>query len=121
MNLINRVLILIRRIEFLDYEFTVREGHGGVFLQGMYDDKDVYTNAVERQHTRKWLLSPAMTDSEIVQTIFKCALTSFEHRCREAFKYKGKRIFGPHFDVNDLVNLCHEKEAAGGRELPEKH
>lgn len=121
LNIINRTLIHIRATEFPGYEFTVREGHGGVFLQAEYDDSDVYTGKVERQHTRKWLLSPAMTDSEIVQTIFKCAMTSYEHRCREAFKYKGARIFGPHFDVNDLVALCKEREAAGGRPPPETH
>lgn len=119
--LINRASILLCDVDFAGYIFGVREGHGGVFLQAVYNDTDIYTANVELQHTRKWLLSPSMTDSEIVQTAFKLCMTSYEHRCREAFKYQGARIFGPHFDVHDLVALCNEREDAGGRQPPETH
>lgn len=119
---IYRATHVLADVEFAFYSFNVREGHGGVFLQAMYMDEDIYTRKPELQHTRKWLLSPSMTDSEIVQTAFKCCLTSYEHRCREAFKYQGARIFGPHFDVNDLVKLCKDgREEAGGRLPPETH
>jgi hypothetical protein len=113
--LIARVDRLLDDVQFFAYRFEVREGHGGVFVQGLYEDSDIYTGAVERQHTRKWLLSPAMTDSEVVQTAFKLCMTSYEHRCREGFKYQGRRIFGPHFNVADLVALCDVGgEDAGG-------
>lgn len=124
MTFIERVTAILLRTEFRlgePYRFDVREGHGGVFMQAIYNDRDIYTNTFERQHTRKWLLSPSMTDSEIVQTAFKCALTSAEHRAREAFTYRGARIFGPHFDVEDLVKLCADREDAGGRKPPETH
>jgi hypothetical protein len=120
-DFIARAQHLLTRVEFRGYRFEVREGHGGVFMQGIYDDLDIYTGNVEPQHTRKWLLSPSMTDSEIVQTAFKLCLTSFEHRCREAFRYRGARVFGPHFDIEDLVSLCAGREDAGGRMPPEKH
>lgn len=119
--LIVRVKHLLRDVQFFGYAFDVREGHGGVYLQATYDDEDIYSGEWEQQHTRKWLLSPSMTPSEIVQTAFKLCLTSFEHRCREGFKYRGARIFGPHFDVNDLVELCQGREDAGGRKPPETH
>ena len=51
-------------------------------------------------------LSPEMTRSEVVQTVFKCALTSMEHRTREFFHYRGRAVFGPHFDVEALWQLC---------------
>lgn len=103
-------------VQFLSYEFSVREGHGGVFLQASYLEPDTYTGRCEEQVTRKWLLSPAMTQSEVVQTAFKCCLTSMEHRTREEFKFRGARVFGPHFDVNDLVTICRDgRENAGGR------
>lgn len=121
-SLITRAAVLMLQVKFFNYQFQIRAGHGGVFLQGVYPDKDIYTGKEETQYTRKWLLSPMMTDSEIVQTAFKCAMTSFEHRCREGFRYKGRRIFGPHFDVEDLVRLCEDgREDAGGRTPPEKH
>lgn len=118
MSLVQRVTALMTWVRFQNYEFRVREGHGGVFLQAFYVDADVYTKAYTQQVTRKWLVSPEMTDSEIVSTAFKCALTSMEHRCREEFLYKEARIFGPHFDVEDLVRLCQDgREAAGGRDF----
>jgi hypothetical protein len=114
--LVARVNKILSQASFFNYEFVVRVGHGGVFLQGRYYDKDIYTEREELQHTRKWLISPYMTDSEIVQTAFKLCMTSFEHRCREGFKYHGHTIYGPHFHVEDLVRLCRDgREAAGGR------
>lgn len=115
--LINRALGLLTFIKFLNYRFVVRPAHNGVVLYAEYDDPDIYTGIVEMQTTRKWPLTPAMTDSEIVQTAFKLCMTSMEHRTREAFKYKSAQVFGPHFDIEDLVHLCvvEGKEAAGGR------
>jgi hypothetical protein len=51
-----------------------------------------------------------MVRSEIVSTAFKCVLTSAEHRCREHFSYKGERIYGPHYDVDALVEVCRQKQ-----------
>lgn len=54
---------------------------------------------------RKWRLSDHMTDSEVVATAFKACLAWEEHECREAFRYRGQQVFGPHFDVDQLSNL----------------
>ena len=99
------------------YEFyvNIHPTRCTVVVWAEYDDLDTYTGKVERQRTRRWLLVPAMTDSEIIFTLFKCAMTSMEHRTREAFKYKGARIASPHLDVEDLVLLCRTRENAGGR------
>lgn len=94
---------------FEDYMFTVTEGHGGIHLQARYIDLDIVSGKAEVQHTRKWLLSPAMTRSEIVQTCFKLVMTSMEHRARESFTYRGKRVFGPHFDVEALWQICTDR------------
>lgn len=123
-HLINKVLVdraveLLKHVEFMHYLFTVGvTGAGEVYLRGEYMEADTYTGKEELQLTRRWLLNPAMTDSEIVSTVFKCAITSMEHRTREAFKYRGARIYGPHFHVDDLVRLCKEegRENAGGRD-----
>jgi hypothetical protein len=116
MNLAARVTELLQNVRFPGYVFLVDEGHGGTFLQGTYYDADVHTGFIARQTTRKWPMSPHMTDSEVVQTAFKCVLTSREHDTRERFTYKWQRIFSPHFDVEDLVRLCEAgKSDAGGR------
>lgn len=57
------------------------------------------------QKARKWPLSQHMIPSEIVQTAFLALLTAQEHEIREAFTYRGESIFGPHYDVEDLVEL----------------
>ena len=103
-------------VKYEGYRFLVIYSSGRHYLKAWYYDTDVYTGLLAKQETRKWLLSDQMTKSEVVQTSFKCALTSAEHRCREAFKYNGARVFGPHFDVDDLVALCGAgRDNAGGR------
>jgi hypothetical protein len=100
-------------VSFPGYTFNVFDsgGYSGkVFLQAEFHSPCSDTGALTLQKTRKWLLSEHMTESELVQTAFKCVLTSIEHEAREQFKYKGQAIFGPHFNVRDLVEL-----AASGR------
>jgi hypothetical protein len=90
-----------------DYEFRVLvDGRGAVYLQGSYVEPDTITGKLESQVTRRWFLSPEMTRSEIVQTVFKCVVTSMEHRAREWFRYKEQPVFAPHFDVDALFDLC---------------
>lgn len=116
-RLIARAIDVLRRCDFPGYQWRVSaDGGNSVFMRATYMEPDVYSGVEQRQWTRKWLLSENMTDSEIVQTAFKLCLTSMEHRAREHFKYRGARIFGPHFDVDDLHRLCTDgRENAGGR------
>lgn len=64
------------------------------------------------QYGRKWLLSPWMTDTEVVVTAFKACLTAEEHECKERFRYNKQPVFSPHLDVDDLADalLCAEVE-----------
>lgn len=80
------------------------------FLQASYPDLDIITEVPTIQVTRKWRLSTHMVKSEIIQTAFKCIMTSMEHRVREHFTYKGQRIFGPHFNVDALHALLTAEE-----------
>ncbi len=99
----------INGIHFPGYTFTVLDsgGYSGkVFLQAQFHSPCADTGQLTLQKTRKWYLSEHMTESELVQTALKCVLTAIEHEAREQFKYKGQAIFGPHFNVNDLVELA---------------
>jgi hypothetical protein len=96
-------------IEYPEYKLAVTvDGRGEMFLQGSYDEPDIEAPDAGpvRQLTRRWFISPHMTRSEIVQTAFKCVMTSMEHRVREHFKYRGQLVFGPHFNVDDLYALA---------------
>jgi hypothetical protein len=53
-------------------------------------------------HGRKWFLSRHMTKSEVVQTALMAVLAAEEHEAREHFRYRGRAIFGPHFNVDVL-------------------
>jgi hypothetical protein len=113
--MIEFVSTVLSYCEFENYDMYVREIDGSIYLQAEYVDNDVYTGYPAVQSTRKWLIPPDATRSSIVQTAFKMCLTSYEHRVREGFKYKGQRVFGPHFDVEDLVELCRSgRDNAGG-------
>lgn len=62
------------------------------------------------QTGRKWRLSQYMTKSELVQTAFKAVMTAEEHEARERFRYKGQKVFSPHFDVEELVQLASQNK-----------
>lgn len=85
------------------------------YLQVSFDAPCSKTGRTQRQRGRKWLLSEHMTDSEIVQTAFLAVLTAVEHEVRESFLFKNQPIFGPHFDVNALVEMA----VMGNREARE--
>lgn len=101
------VKYVLQAVQFKDYTFdVVVDENGTVYLQAHYDEPDTVTGVVTTQYTRKWLIEVTNTRSEIVATAFKCALTSMEHRTREWFKYEGKSIYQPHYDVDDLWEIC---------------
>lgn len=76
------------------------------YLVATYEEPDTETGAVEEQTTRCWLLNAEITPSELVQTAFKCIMTSMEHRTREWFTYRGRPVMQPHHDVEMLVGVC---------------
>lgn len=121
-ELVTRTQALLDRVVFMDMELVVTaDARGEVYMQGQYHERDTYTKKMTVQKTRRWLLSPPMSDSSIVKTAFMLCMTSMEHRTREAFTYKGERVFGPHFDVEDMVRLCKAgADAKGGGHEPPK-
>jgi hypothetical protein len=104
---------IVDQCDFPDYSFKVDvDGRGEIYLRASYMDRDTVTNKPEIQWTRKWLLSPEQLPSEIVQTAFKCIITSHEHRVREWFTFKKHPVYCPHFDVEGLIELCEQKRFA---------
>jgi hypothetical protein len=91
---------VLRNVSYRDWEFHI--ALDGSYLQVKFSQEG------QEWSGRKWRLSPHMTRSEIVQTAFMAALACEEHECREKFKYRGKAVFGPHFDVEALVWLTEQ-------------
>jgi len=61
------------------------------------------------QTSRRWYISPHSTKSEVVQTALLAVLVAEEHETREQFRYKGAKIFGPHFDVDVMTDISKKK------------
>jgi hypothetical protein len=97
-------------VTFPDYTWECRQNANGMSLRANYMDKDVDTGNWEIQKTRWWEISDHAVLSEVVQTMFKCVLTSKEHYSREHFKFRGRAVFGPHFDVTALWEICGKTE-----------
>jgi hypothetical protein len=108
---------IVARVEFDGFNFRVHEEvtfvneaqemTTGLYLQLHWRAPDNVTGEPDTyQSSRKWRLSPFMTRSEIVSTCFKAVMTAIEHEAREQFTYRGAAIYGPHFDVEALVDLA---------------
>lgn len=105
---------ILKLVHFPGYKFQIIGNFiSSTHLQAaFYAPCNISGSNASRQTTRKWQLSAHMTPSELVQTALKCVLTSIEHEAREKFRYRGMAIFGPHFDVERLVELCGKGDAA---------
>lgn len=101
---------ILSKVRFANYHFSVLTHGSKFYLQAAFDEKDVVTGELREQKTRKWILSPYMTKSEVVFTAFKCVLASVEHETRETFTYQNQRICSPHFDVDELAELCRNRK-----------
>lgn len=52
---------------------------------------------------KRWV-NPAWSNSDIVRAVFGAIKAYDEHEVREAFLYRGQRVFGPHMDLDALVD-----------------
>ena len=112
-----RVEDTLAQIKYKNWSFIVLDDRENsvypdarMFLQVQFPSIDFVTGMEEVQKGRKWMLSPHMTQSEIVTTALKAVLTAEEHEARENFRYRGAMIFGPHIDVNALAVFVKDKE-----------
>lgn len=103
------------------WDFRLLDKGDSYLLQLTYEEPDtsgpepeLRWDDAEPQHARKWYISPWMTESEIVRTAYKAVLCSLEHRLGEHFRYKGAKVYSPHFDVEALAGL-----ATSARPAPE--
>lgn len=70
-----------------------------------------FTDDEGLQECRKWLIDlNGATKSDLVQTALRAALDAAEHEVREKFRYKGRRLYGPHFDPDKLAEFARWKE-----------
>jgi hypothetical protein len=104
--LAERVRVILSAIRYKDWNVRMHFEHNIYYLQVHFVAKDTQTNKEDSlQSGRKWLLSPHMTDSEIVQTAYLAVKTAEEHEILENFLLDGQPIFCPHMNLFEL-NKC---------------
>ncbi len=92
--------------------FTLQIGHddendpGRFYLQIRCWRMDVITKEMGHGYGGKAYLSPHATESELVQTAFGLYKGYLEHEARETFEWRGRRVFGPHMDVNAVWEIA---------------
>lgn len=102
----DKAIAILNEIVYKDWQFGVAKDGVRYYFQIRFNGPCSVTGIMKEHSSRKWFLSEHMTKSEVVQTVFKAILTAEEHETREHFKYRNKRIFGPHIDVDTLSEVC---------------
>lgn len=101
------VSMLCDRIQYKDWILSLKSGMSSMYIQWHFKDGQ------DEWSSRKWYISEHMTPSEVIQTIFKAALTAEEHETREKFLFDGIAILGPHID---LIKLADNYNLIGSQE-----
>lgn len=96
------IIDILSQVKYRDWQFHVEERGENIYLQVRFSEQCLCTKQLSPQAGRKWILSKWMTKSEVVTTAFKAVMTAEEHEIREKFRYRGRMIFGPHFDIEAL-------------------
>ena len=92
------------------FRVDVLEGTDRVFIQATLARPDTHTGEPGIGYGSKLVLSEHMTRGEVVKKCFVGARDFAEHEVREAFLYRGRRILGPHIDIDDLWEVAERTE-----------
>lgn len=108
---VEQIKSIIEEVEYKQWTLKILEENRIIFLQVVFEKKCSCGRDLKMIHYgRKWRISPKITKSELVQTAFKAIISAEEHEIREDFKYKGASIYGPHFNIENLVEIYQRKK-----------
>ncbi|PTS86452.1 hypothetical protein DBR00_02535 [Pseudomonas sp. HMWF032] len=107
---LNHIQEILADITYAGFSFVIDEAKGSLRVSCEEGTCNVSGKPLVWKG-RHWLLSPHMTEGEIVQTAWLALQVAMEHEMRENFRYKGAMVFGPHFDICALAELA--KSPAG--------
>jgi hypothetical protein len=92
-------------ITFRDWWFEVQKKGDGFLMQArfMAPDANNPDSGPTLQTCRKWYVSSHSVKAEIVRTAWKAIEAAVLHEAQEEFRYKGKVIYNPHLDPDQLA------------------
>jgi hypothetical protein len=79
---------------------------GRLFYQVHAMRPDTYTTEFGEGKGGKAYLSPHLIEDELVQLAWGLLQSYVMHEAREGFKYRSKRIYGPHLKVSRLMEIA---------------
>ena len=91
------------------------DDNGHYFIQVCVDEtadaaRDIKTGVVSGWRGGKMLVSQHMTRNEIVRTAHKAVVSAEMHELDEHFRYRGRAIFNPHLDPDQMVGFAGKLE-----------
>ena len=106
-----RTVEVLEHIEYKDgYEVLVLIEENAVWLQPRFWRIDVVTGMYGWGYGGKGRVTETCTTSQLVQMVFGLFKALEEHEAREHFMYLGERVFGPHIDINALVEVASDTD-----------
>jgi hypothetical protein len=109
-----RVAGILSAIQYKDWKLRIVTENDALYLRWLAPVTCVKTGRRVTLTSSKWLLPDGITESELVQTAFRAAMSVEEHECRENFTYCGKRVLNPHINVHRLLAICDDEDARAG-------
>ena len=88
------------------YHLAVGQDDTGIYFQIYCQRPDTYTEAMGEGQGGKRYLAYHTTPDEMVRIAFSILDAYDHHEDREAFLYKGKRVFGPHITIDALMSVA---------------
>jgi len=88
-----------------EWEVQTSDNPIGCLIRCSFQRPDTDTGAIGRGFGRWWFIAQGSTASSVVKTAWLACNQIVEHEMYEAFTYKGKRVFDPHAEVDDLVKV----------------
>lgn len=106
MMTVDDVRSVLQNVRFRDWSFRVQPKGDGFLVFAVFTAPDSNTGVPSEQHSRKWYVSSHAVSSEIIQTAYAAVQRAILHEVAEDFLYRGLRIYNPHLDVEELVEVA---------------
>lgn len=80
----------------------------GWHVQVQYYEPDIYKPDGDQQlqESRPWFIWEGASESEVVHTVFAAVMRSYDHVVQEHFTYKDKRVYSPHFAIEQRLKMA---------------
>jgi hypothetical protein len=100
------------------FQFRVQPKGEGWTLQCRIMRPDTESGTWAEGGGGKYYVSPHSTEDEIVKKCFAACMAYAEHEVREGFRWKERRVFGPHIDLDALWRAAEHVSYRDTREEP---